>query len=59
LLVSLMIPKFVPSVLHNETNFGIGTRARLRVARSCACLCHGRSAAPELRLRGNFVHRWG
>ena len=32
LLVSLMIPKFVPSVLHNETNFGIGTRAfRLRI----------------------------
>src|SRR5580704_15350806 len=27
LLVSLMIPKFVPSVLHNETNFGIGTLA--------------------------------
>jgi hypothetical protein len=26
-LVSLMIPKFVPSVLHNETNFGTGTLA--------------------------------
>ena len=25
LLVSLMIPKFVQSLLHGETNFGIGT----------------------------------
>jgi tripartite-type tricarboxylate transporter receptor subunit TctC len=30
LLVSLMIPKFVQSVLHGETNFGIGTLAQGR-----------------------------